>query len=148
MFPVKDFTRKLSLILRLNLFIGLTVNLEAQIYRLKQNTGGHLVATKIVFTSVLLLLYLTNILVRCYTKLGQTYSSLTIQLEINISRGSASCFYQGSRLLLVNRRKFGSSRAYMDILLSSTFEAFSHCSSAINSQFLVDSHPTFLQAGY
>ncbi len=27
-------------------------------------------------------------------------------------RGSASCFYQGSRLLLVHRRKFGSSRAY------------------------------------
>ena len=55
---VKDFTRKVSLLLGLNLFIGLTVNLEPRIYRLQQNTGGHLVAANTVFTSVLLLLYL------------------------------------------------------------------------------------------
>jgi hypothetical protein len=55
---------KQRLLLPLNLFIGLTVNLEPQIYRLQQNMGGHLVGTKTVFTSVLLLLYLTNILVR------------------------------------------------------------------------------------
>ena len=64
------------------------------------------------------------------------YFCFTIQLEV-FSRGSDSCFCQGSRLLLVHRRKFGwsSTLFFQSVQLFIIVEAFSHCLTIIFNQF-------------
>ena len=67
--------------------------------------------------------------------LAKLYFCFTIQLEV-FSRGSDSCFCQGSRLLLVHRRKFGwSSTLFFKWVQLFIVEAFSHCLTIIFNQF-------------